>query len=142
MKKHAWCHGSIVAVILVGWFLGSLASTVAGEKELQSGKIVAGKPQYVSKNAKAWKSKGRIVGTAKQAPDFKVTILMSEKRKVKEIEAEKLKDGGKAYEVWLEPGSYIMVVSATGYESLDLKDLEVRKGNDLRIDLEFTKTGE
>jgi hypothetical protein len=32
-----------------------------------------------------------------------------------------------------------MLVSAKGYEPLDLKGLEVKAGNDLRIDLEFSR---
>lgn len=143
MKKHVWSSGGVVAAILVGCFLSSLVSTVAEEKTPQNGKIGAGKPHYVSKNAEAWKTKGRIVGTAKQAPEFKVTVFTSEKRHVKEIESGKEKDGVRAYEVeWLQPGSYIMVVSAVGYQSLELKNLEVKSGNDLRIDIEFTKSGE
>jgi hypothetical protein len=121
---------------------GAVVVSSEAVREPQRGKIEAGKPQYVSKNHEAWKARGRIVGIAKQGPDFKVTILTSEKRKVKTIEAEKLKDGGRAYEVWLEPASYIIVVSAEGYESLDIKNLEVKAGNDLRIDLEFTKAAE
>lgn len=129
---------SLLAAALVICFLCSVASSAAEKQGSQLGKIEAGTPRYVSKDHKAWKSRGRIVGIAKEAPDFKVTILTSSKRHVKTAESEKLEDGGRAYEIWLEPGSYILLISAVGYESLDIKNLEVRSGRDLRIDLEFT----
>jgi len=105
----------------------------------KSARIEHGKPQYLPKNNDAWKSKGRIVGISKDGPDFKITILTQEKKEIRTASSEKTKDGQRAYEIWLEPGKYIMVVSATGYESLDISDLEVKSGNDLRIDLEFSK---
>ncbi len=41
--------------------------------------------------------------------------------------------------MWLDPGTYRMVVSAADYLTLEIKEIEVRKGSDLRIDLEFSK---
>jgi hypothetical protein len=142
MKKRGLSSRGVVAAVLVGCCVGSLLSAAPEEKKAPKGKIEAGKAQYVAKNAEAWKTKGRLVGVAKQAPEFKVTVLAGEKREVKAVEAEKLKDGGRAYEVWLEPGTYTLVVSAAGYESLEIKNLEVKAGNDLRTDLEFTKAAE
>ena len=69
-----------------------------------------------------------------------MTILTPDKKTVATAKAEPLKSGSRAYEIWLKPGAYIMVVSAGGYESLDIKDLKVKTENDLRIDLEFTET--
>lgn len=142
MKTFVWSPTRVVTVALVGYLGWSLASISAEDKTVQHGKIEAGKPQYVKKDHEAWKSKGRIVGIAKDAPAFTVTILTASKQQVAMASSEELKDGKRAYEIWLEPGTYVMVVSATGYQSLDLKDLKVRKGNDLRIDLEFTKAGD
>ena len=144
MRKDGLKWGGVLAAALAGCFLGSIVCSLAAEeaKKEPGRKIEAGKPQYLSKNADAWKEKGRIVGVARKGPEFKVTILTPDKREIKVVEAEKIKDGGRAYEVWLEPGKYIMVVSAPGCEPLDLKDLEVKKGNDLRIDLDFGKAGD
>jgi hypothetical protein len=139
MKTFAWSRTGVVAAALVGCICCSLASTAAEDKSAQSGKIEAAKPRYVSKDQEAWKSQGRIVGIAKLAPGFTVTILTTNKQEVATVKAEPLKEGSRAYEIWLKPGVYIMVVSAGGYESLDIKDLEVKTGNDLRIDLEFSK---
>jgi hypothetical protein len=138
MKKYGSNSISLVLVVVLGLFC---CLSLAGEEQQQVevGKIEAGKPQYVKKDNEAWKVKGRIVGIAKAGPDFTVTILDSSKQKVKTVSAQKLKKGGRAYEVWLKPGTYILLIQAPGYQSLDLKDLKVKAGFDLKINLEFTK---
>ena len=83
--------------------------------------------------------KGRIIGSAKNAPDFKVTVFTSTIQSVRTVRSEKLDNGSKVYEVQLEPGKYILAVDAKGYETLDIKDLEVRAGQDLELDLKFSK---
>jgi hypothetical protein len=102
------------------------------------GKIENGAPRYVKKNHDAWAGKGRIVGVAKHAPSFTVTILDAEKKVVAKTKAEGTSDGKRAYEAWLPPGVYTLLVQAEGYSPHDVHHLEVRKGFDLRIDLEFT----
>ena len=102
------------------------------------GKIESGKPRYLKKGHEAWAAKGRVVGIAKDAPAFTVTILNTAKKQVAKADAEELKGGKKAYEIWLQPGTYVMLVQAKGFGAYDLHNLVVKKGHDLRIDLEFT----
>ena len=127
----------IISAVLFFFLLGPLF--IPRQSLAESGIIESGLPQYEIKNHENWASKGRIIGIAKNAPDFEVTILTSSKEEVANTVSEKLKDGKKAYEVWLKPGAYILVVKAAGYETTDFHKLEVRAGHDLRIDLEFTK---
>lgn len=140
MKTFKLRQNTVMIAVLAGWICCSLVTTASETKDTQAGKIEAGKQKYVAKNHQAWKTQGRIVGIAKQAPAFTVTILTSDKKEIKTVKAESLKTGSKAYEIWLKPGTYIMVVKAGGYQCLDINGLKVKKGNDLRIDLEFTKT--
>ena len=114
-----------------------LSVSISGNLWAGSGKIEHGNPQYISKNHEAWKSRGRIVGLARNAPDFNVTILTSSKQVSQKAVSEKLDGGRRAYEVWLNPGEYTLLIDAEGYETLDIHNLEVRAGYDLRIDLEF-----
>lgn len=102
-----------------------------------SGIIEHSNPEYIFKEHDAWKSRGRIVGLTRNAPDFTFTILTSSKQVVKKSASDRLEDGGRAYEAWLKPGVYILLIEAEGYEPLDIHNLKVRAGYDLRIDLEF-----
>jgi len=126
-----------MAAIAVG--LLCCVACIADEKQAGQGRIEGAKPRYVRKKHEAWESRGRIVGIAKQAPEFEVTILNSAKQKVETATVEKTKKGHRVFEVWLAPGRYILVVEAPGYETFDLHDLTVKSGFDLRVDLEFTK---
>ncbi|MBT3375488.1 MAG: carboxypeptidase regulatory-like domain-containing protein [Lentisphaerae bacterium] len=137
MKTHELGCIAVMVCGAVGLFC--CVSAWGAERGAARGKVEAAKPRYVSKDHGAWKEKGRIVGIARKAPAFEVTILDSSKQKVKTVAAEALKDGRRAYEVWLAPGTYILFIKAEGYETVDLHDLEVKRGADLRIDLEFTK---
>ena len=137
MKKSILLAKVILGVIVFCFLFGKLEKGMGEGANVALGKIGSSKVRYVKKDHEAWQSKGRIVGIAKDAPDFKVTVMTPSKRVIKTVEAERLKKGNSTYEVWLEPGIYIMLVSAGGYETLDLEGLEVRAGNDLRMDLEF-----
>jgi hypothetical protein len=81
----------------------------------------------------------RVIGAAKDAPDYKVTVLTSMIQPVRKVGSEALENGVKVYELSLDPGIYILAVDAEGYETLDIKDIEVRPGHDLRLDLKFSK---
>ncbi len=90
MRKGRWHSVSAIAVLLAGLFCCQAAT---GEtKGAGLGKIEAGKPRYVRKDHEAWKSKGRIVGIARETPEFKVRILDTSKQEVKTTTAEKLND--------------------------------------------------
>ena len=53
-------------------------------------------------------------------------------------EACTVKQGGKAYELQsLKPGEYILLVTAPGYEALDVQKLVVKAEYDLIVGLEF-----
>lgn len=128
---------------LVAYHFGGMTGVLSGGMSkafgaTQSGKpIVAGKPRYYAKNADAWQSRGRIVGLARSAPDFEVKALDSSGRVVKTGQAETLNRGNRAYELWLSPGTYTLLVTTTGYQALDVHSLTVKAKNDLRVDLEF-----
>jgi len=126
-----------VSAVFFFFLVGPLL--ISGKSLAESGIIESGRPQYIIKNHKNWESKGRIVGIAKNAPDFEVTILTSSKEVYANTVSEKLEDGKKTYEVWLKPGVYILLVKAAGYETTDFHKLEVRAGHDLRIDFEFSE---
>ena len=105
-----------------------------------AGKIEAGKPTSVAKPEASWKGKGRILGFAKNAPAFAVTVLDSAGKQIQSAAAAPGKDGSKVYEgEWLEPGNYDVRVTADGYETLTLQKIEVQANHDVRINLEFTK---
>ena len=104
-----------------------------------SGVIEHSDHKYSATKAAELNGKGRITGKAKNAPDFKVTVLTATIQPVSTVESEKLRNGSKSYEVQLEPGKYILAVNAEGYETLDIKDLEVLAGQDLELDLKFSK---
>ena len=94
---------------------------------------------YSSTKIAELNGKGRITIKAKNAPDFKVTVLTSTIQPVNTVGSEKLSNGSKAFEIQLEPGKYILAVDAEGYETLDIKDLEVLPGQDLVLDIKFSK---
>lgn len=124
--------------ILLFFFLGSLFF-ISGTSWTRDGVIEHGNYKYTVGDMAGLTGKGRITGTAKNAPDFKVTVLTSTIQSVSTVISEKLDNGSKAYEVLLEPGKYILAVDAEGYETLDIPDLEVRTGQDLELDLKFSK---
>ena len=123
-----------IAVVLGALLIGGLfAGIVIAEDELK--KIAAGKTQSLPKPAKHWKGKGRLVGAAKNAPHFKAQACTPCGKKV--IKTAMSEKGG-SYEVEkLKPGKYLLRISAKGYETLEIKDLEVKANHDVRIDLEF-----
>ena len=141
-KKPAMVTVSVMSG-LVAYHFGDLTGVVSGGMSRAFGaaqsskKIVAGKPRYFGKNAGAWQRQGRIVGLARSAPDFEVKVLDSSGRVVKTGQAETLKKASRAYELWLSPGTYTLLVTAAGYQALDVHNLTVKAKNDLRVDLEF-----
>lgn len=103
------------------------------------GRIEAGMPTYAAKPTEAWKNKGRIVGAARHAPAFTVSIVDAAGKEVKTVQADTPKNGARGYEAGpLEPGVYALHVAAEGYIPLQLENLEVRANQDLRLNLEFT----
>ena len=131
--------GSVLAAIaVVSGLLCGMLFAADGTVE-DPGKIEASEPRYVPKTHDAWKERGRIVGVAKDAPRFVVEVRTADGCVVKLKEKEK----GGAYELeWLTPGVYTLRIVAEGFRPLEIKELEVRAGNDLRIDLEFTAAQE
>jgi hypothetical protein len=124
--------------ILLFFFLGGLFF-IAETSWTHDGIIEHGDHKYTVRDMAELNGKGRITGRAQNAPDFKVTVLTSTIQPVRIVESEKLDNGGKVYKVQLEPGNYILAVDAEGYETLDIKNLEVRTGQDLELDLKFSK---
>jgi len=97
--------------------------------------IEAGKPTYRLKNHEAWQDQARIVGPLRNAPLCEIDVLDS----LGEIVASTgVKKGEASYELqWLKPGVYTLRVSAKGYETLEVKELEVKTRHDLVVGLEF-----
>ncbi len=124
--------------ILLFFFLGGLFF-IAETSWTHDGAIEHGDHKYTVSEMAKLNGKGRITGTAKNAPDFKVTVLTSMIQPVRTVGSEKLDNGSKVYNVLLKPGKYILTFDAEGYETLDIKDLEVRTGQDLELDLKFSK---
>ena len=132
-----------VAVIsgAVAYLFGDLAGTLTGGMEQAFGadtvkKIASSKPRYCPKNHQAWKEKGRFVGLVRNCPGGKVAALDAKTKKA--VCSSTVKAGAKVYELeWLKPGKYILLVTAEGYEALDVHNLVIRAKNDIRIDLEF-----
>ena len=124
--------------ILLFFFLGGLFF-IAETSWTHDGVIEHDDHRYTIIDTSELNGKGRITGMAKNAPDFKVTVLTSTIQSVSTVGSKKLDNGSRAYEVHLEPGKYILTVAAEGYQTLDIKDLEVRTGQDLELDLEFSK---
>ncbi len=115
---------------------GGAASVFAAESAAAAKSITAGKPTYRPRNHAAWETKGRIVGRIRNNPGCEVQVLDATSKKT--VKSCVVKQEGTTYELqWLEPGTYILVVKATGYETLDVHDLVVKAGNDLVVDLEF-----
>lgn len=116
-------------------FVIVLAVAIASA-EAAGKKIAAGKPRYKAKSGAAWRSKGRIVGPIRRCPGCEIKALDAKTKKI--VKSVTVKPGGKGYEVeWLEPGKYILLVTAAGYEALDVHDLVVKAGQDLWLVLEF-----
>jgi len=112
---------------------GGQAARQAGS---QVKKIAAGRPTYRPKNHRAWRSKGRIVGLVRGCPGCEVKALDAESKKT--VKSHSVKPGGKAFELqWLTPGKYILLVTADGYEALDVHNLVVKAKNDLHVNIEF-----
>ena len=123
----------VTVAVMSGLVCGRLLA--AGPTARQPGKIESAKPRYVPKDHEAWKDKGRIVGVGKDAPRFVVELQTADGGVVKLGE----KGKGGAYELeWLTPGIYNLRITAEGFRPLEIRELEVKTGHDLRIDLEFT----
>ena len=121
------------------FLLSFLCCVVSVNADVQKGTIKSGRPVYRVKAKDEWNTKGRIIGFAQKNIAFKITIHNAEKKLVKAAEVEMEKEGKTAYEVWLAPGLYTMKISSKGYKSLDLKNVLVKKGHDVKIDLKFIK---
>jgi len=122
-----WTYAIVLAVAI---------ATATSAAEAAGKKIAVGKPRYRAKKHAAWKDKGRIVGPIRQCPGCEIKALDAKTKKV--VKSVTVKPGGKGYELeWLEPGKYILLVTAEGCEALDVHDLVVKAGHDLRLVLEF-----
>lgn len=127
-------RSAVLALIVGSFTLADSRALMAADGSAK--KIAAGKPVYRAKTHRAWKTKGRIVGAIRECPGCEVKALDPKTKKA--IATFTVKPGGKAYELqWLRPGKYILLVTAAGYEALDVHNLVVRAKNDLRVDLEF-----
>ncbi len=124
--------------ILLFFFLGGLFF-ISETSWTHNSAIEHGDYKYTVRDMAELNGKGRITGRTKNAPDFKVTVLTSTIQSVRTVESKKLDNGSKVFEVQLEPGKYMLTVDAEGYETLDIKDLEVLAGQDLELDLKFSK---
>lgn len=124
--------------IILFFFLGGLFF-IAETSWTHDGAIEHGNHKYTVRDMSELNGKGRITGRAHDAPDFQVTVLTSMIQPVRTVGSQKLDNGNKIYEVMLEPGTYILAVDAEGYETLDIKDLEVLPGQDLVLDIKFRK---
>lgn len=124
--------------ILLFFFLGGLFFLSETSWTLD-GVIEHGDHKYTVQDMVDLNGKGRITGKAKNAPDFKITVLTSTIQPVRTVVSKNLGNGSKGYEVLLEPGEYILAIDAEGYETLDIKALEVRPGQDLKLDLKFSE---
>ena len=124
----------VALCVFMACLIGAWGTLSAAEPDAKE--IAAGKPVYRAKNHKAWKSKGRIVGIVRNCPGCEIKALDTKSKKA--IKSVTLKTGGKAYELeWLNPGKYTLLVTAPGYEALDIHNLVVKAKHDLRVDLEF-----
>ena len=124
--------------IILFFFLGGLFF-IAETSWTHDGAIKHSDHKYTVSGMPELNGKGRITGMAKDAPDFRVTVLTSMIQPVRTVRSEELDNGSKVYEVHLKPGKYILAVDAEGYETLDIKDLEVLPGQDLVLDIKFSK---
>jgi len=103
-------------------------------------KIVAGKPTYKSKgDHPSWKEKGRIVGLVRQCPGATIEALDADGKEV--VQKCTVAAKGTVYELqWLAPGTYVLRVSADGYETLLVPGLVVKVNNDLHLNIEFEES--
>ena len=123
---------------MTGFLSGGMSKAFAAEAEGKAAgrTIEAGKPTYRPKTQREWRTKGRIVGRVRDCPGCEVKALDPKSKKV--VRSCSVKPGGKTYELqWLRPGKYILLVTADGYEALDVHNLVVKAKNDLRVDMEF-----
>jgi len=134
MSRSRLTGGVLVAVTIVSGLACGMLFAASGTSE-GLGKIESAEPRYVPKTHDAWKDRGRIVGIGRDAPRFIAELQTTNGCVVKLTENEKRS----AYELeWLTPGIYNLRIAAEGFRPLEIRELEVRAGNDLRIDLEFT----
>jgi len=148
LKMMFWAKVKLAAAVSTAVLALGLAipvvSSLAGDgdkpvadkpADAKKGKIAAGKPKYEERNGKAWEEQGRIVGRVRQAPAFKAEALDADGKAVLSTD---VAAGAKSYELqWLKPGVYTLRVSAEGYETLEVKGLEVKARSDLLVGLEF-----
>lgn len=117
-----------------------LVTQSADAADRGSKKIVAGKPTYKAKSHEAWQDKGRVVGIVRDCPGCEVKALDAKTKKA--VKSFAVKRGGKVYELqWLQPGEYILLVTADGYEALDVHGLVVKAKHDLHVNIEFEGQG-
>ena len=82
---------------------------------------------------------GRIAGRFRNAPLCEMDALDSSGDIVKST---RVRYGAAAYELgMLKPGVYTLRVSAKGYQTLELKGLQVKARHDLLVNLEFSAKG-
>lgn len=105
------------------------------------GKISVSSKDYFAKgNNPAWREKGRILGATKaDFQKFRGILLGGDGKEIKTDEADKQKDGTTAFEFWLLPGKYTIRVAAKGFETIEIKNIEVKTDNDYKIILGFIK---
>lgn len=100
-------------------------------------KIVAGAIQYRSRTGGPWEEKGRVVGRASNAPAYQVDVIDTQGSVAL---SHTFAAGTRGFELqWLKPGFYTLKVTAEAYPALEVKNLEVKAGNDLLLPLEFTR---
>ena len=129
-------HFGDVTGVLSGGMNKAFAAEPAGSSKKAAKKIEAGKPTYRAKTHKAWKERGRIVGRVRRCPGCTVKALDAKSKKA--VKSFAVKPGGRVYELqWLKPGKYILLVTADGYEALDVHNLVVKAKNDLHVDIGF-----
>ena len=128
-KRVMVCAAVALGVTVAAWFQGACAA------ERGRGRIVAGKRIYRAKDRPAWRDRGRILGFAPRAPRFQVEAINPAG---KIIEWTIVPAGEGIYELeWVRPGTYTLRFRAKGYADLALKEVQVKAGHDLYINLEF-----
>ena len=106
-------------------------------RETGEGTIGAGKPEYRRRDGERWAKRGRIVGRLYRAPAAEFNLSNAEGKLVKSV---RTRAGARACEIGpLDPGKYSLRVSARGYRTLELDNLEVKAQHDLVIPIEFSR---
>jgi len=128
------------AVLLHGAW-GSMELAAGEEATVGQGTIHAGKPVYREKKHAAWAEKGRVVGPIRVgAPACKIELIDKDGKVAATSDRPA---GAKGYEtVFLVPGVYTLRVSAAGYVTCEVKELEVRARHDVSVAVEFVAAGE